>query len=243
MAVIDITRLIHPAIAVVVVFPILGIVLNYAWQTRSRRLQVKAEGKSKTPPLAGPEHLRLGRWLTGAVVGVALLGLAHPIFKNILVNRVWQDSPFKVAWIVLMFAATIAALVCLYRASQRLWRGIFATLAGMGLVILGAQDGIFRRTNEWYISHYYFGITAALLMIFSLAIVPEIYRDRANRWRRVHVALNCFALLLFVGQGITGTRDLLEIPLSWQEPHIYQCDFENQTCPSPTPPAETSQIL
>lgn len=111
--------------------------------------------------------------------------------------------------------------------------GNFATLTGAGLVILGCQDGVFRRTNEWYWSHYYIGITAALLMIFSLAIVQDIYQDKSNRWRIVHTILNCIALLLFIGQGMTGTRDLLEIPLSWQEPYIYQCDFANKTCPTP----------
>jgi hypothetical protein len=70
-----------------------------------------------------------------------------------------------------------------------------------------------------------------LLMIFSLAIIEEIYQDRSNRWRYVHIILNCFALLLFIGQGMTGTRDLLEIPLSWQETHLYKCDFVNKTCP------------
>jgi hypothetical protein len=29
---------------------------------------------------------------------------------------------------------------------------------------------------------------------------------------------------------MTGTRDLLEIPLSWQKPAIYKCDFQKQTC-------------
>jgi Protein of unknown function (DUF4079) len=68
-------------------------------------------------------------------------------------------------------------------------------------------------------------------MIFSAAIFPDIYQDRTNRWRNIHVVLNCFALLLFIGQGMTGTRDLLEIPLSWQEPFIYKCDFTKLTCP------------
>jgi hypothetical protein len=110
-----------------------------------------------------------------------------------------------------MFAATIASLVFLYRAREQHWRGIFATLTGMGLVVLGCQDGVFRRTNEWYWSHYYIGITSALLMVFSLAIVEDIYQDRSNRWRNVHIILNCIALLLFIGQGMTGTRDLFEI--------------------------------
>jgi len=127
-----------------------------------------------------------------------------------------------------MYLFTIATLIFLYRANPPLWRAVFATLASMGVIILGSQDGIFRRTNEWYMSHYYYGVVAAILMIISVAVLPEIYQSKA--WRRSHIALNTIALLLFVGMGVTGTRDLLEIPLSWQEPAVYQCDFANKTC-------------
>ncbi|MBW4662925.1 MAG: DUF4079 domain-containing protein [Chroococcus sp. CMT-3BRIN-NPC107] len=233
----DFLALVHPAIAIIFVWPLIGMVVNLAWQTRQRRLQTVAGGKSKIPPFVGSEHRQLGNWLTAAVVGLALLGIAYAIGKNILVNQLVAKEPFQVLFIVLMFAATIASLVMLYKAQQRLWRGVFATLTGAGLVILGCQDGVFRRTNEWYWSHYYFGILAAMLMIFSLAIVPDIYKDRSNRWRIIHTILNCFALLLFAGQGMTGTRDLLEIPLGWQEPYVYKCDFANKTCPTPNQPA------
>ena len=111
----------------------------------------------------------------------------------------------------MMFGLTITSLVILLRARQKHWRGIFATLTGLGLIVLGSQDGVFRRTNEWYWSHYYFGILIAMLMIFSLAIIEDIYQDRSNRWRYVHIILNCLALLLFLGQDITGVRDILEI--------------------------------
>ena len=47
-------------------------------------------------------------------------------------------------------------------------------------------------------------------MILSIAIVDDIYRSLAMR--NLHIILNCLALLLFIGQGVTGTRDLLEIP-------------------------------
>jgi len=106
-------------------------------------------------------------------------------------------------------------------------------LTGVGLVVLGFQDGIFRRDDEWLVSHFYYGIAAALLMVFSLAIAPEIYQDRSHGWRKIHTVLNCIALLLFLDQGVTGTRDLLEIPLSWQKEHLYQCDWKNKTCPKP----------
>ena len=230
----DVMALVHPAIAVAVVFPIIGTVVNAAWQTRQRRLQTADGGKSKIPPVVGPEHLKLGQLLTGAIVGITLIALAYSIyFKSILEKNLWGKSPNQVVFIALMFAATIASLVFLYQARQKLWRGVFATLTGVGLVVLGFQDGIFRRDDEWLVSHFYYGIAAALLMIFSLAIAPEIYQDRSHRWRKIHTALNCIALLLFFGQGVTGTRDLLEIPLSWQKEHLYQCDWKNKTCPKP----------
>lgn len=236
----DLLVLLHPFFAVVVVFPLIGVVVNRAWQVRQRRLQT-LQGKSKIPPVVGQEHVQLGRWLTGAVVGIVLVALAVDISGNILDNQVWSKEPFKVALIGLIFAVAISSLVLLYQAKPALWRGIFATLTGMALVVLGCQDGIYRKTDQWYISHYYYGMTAALLMIFSLAIVQNIYQDRKNRWRNVHIAVSCLALLLFLGQGITGTRDLLEVPLSWQEPYVQklyeqQCEMKPCTIQAPAVP-------
>ncbi|WP_414566617.1 MULTISPECIES: DUF4079 domain-containing protein [unclassified Anabaena] len=233
----DFLRLIHPVMAVIFIYPLIGIVVSFAWQTRQRRLQNRkvAENKSRINPGVGKEHKQFGNWLTSAIVGLSLIGLAYPIGKNIISNQLWNEGRFQVAFIILMFILTITSLIFLYLSRQRLWRGVFATLTGAGLVILGCQDGVFRRTNEWYWSHYYIGIAASLLMIFSVAIVQDIYQDKSNRWRLTHLILNCIALLLFIGQGFTGTRDLLELPLSWQEPYIYQCDFANKTCPTPNP--------
>lgn len=230
----DLISLLHPALAVAFVFPIIGIVTNFAWQTRQRRLAVAEGSKSKIPPVVGREHVQIGRWLTGSVVGVTLVALAYSVIWGfggfIGQQKEGNLDSFQVIFVALMFVATIASLVLLYRAKVPLWRGIFATLAGMGLVIIGSQDGVYRLGNEWYWSHYYLGIAVSLLMIFSLAIVEDIYKDRANRWRYVHIILNCLALLLFMGQGMTGARDLLEIPLSWQKPAVYQCNFEQKVC-------------
>ena len=209
----DLMGLIHPAIAVIFVFPIIGIVSRFAWQTRQRRLEIKDSKKSKIPPVVGREHVQLGKWLTASVVGVNLIGLAYSlVYKNFLIN-LRRDSldPVTTLLISLLFVATIATFVLLFRAKAKLWRGIFATLSGMGLIILGAQEGVWRLSDQWYWSHYYHGMGVSLLMIFSLAIVEDIYKDRTNRWRKIHIGLNCFALLLFIGQGITGARDLLEI--------------------------------
>lgn len=225
----DLLALLHPTLAVVLVYPLIGIVVHFAWQTRQRRLQTAAGEKSKIPPMVGPDHVRIGQWLTGSVVGISLVALAYVLF----IDKP-RSSAIEGILLALLFAATIASLVFLFRVSKRgskLWRGVFATGAGMGLVVISAQEGVFRRTYEWYISHYYYGIAAALLMIFSLAIVQDIYRDRSHKWRMAHIILNCVAVLLFLGQGFTGSRDLLELPLDWQKPYVYQCSWSAKTCP------------
>ncbi|MFB2838958.1 DUF4079 domain-containing protein [Floridanema evergladense] len=227
----DFLALLHPAIAIIVVFPLIGIVSNRALLTRQRRLQIAEGQKSKIPPVVGSEHVAIGNWLSGAVVGITLLGMAYPIFSKMIENNSLTKEPFRVFFIIAIFLLTIASFVLLFRAKTKRHRGIFASLTGMGLIILGCQPEIFRRDSEWFVSHFYYGITAALLMVFSVAIVQDIYQDRQNRWRKAHIILNSLALLLFIGQGMTGARDLLEIPLHWQEPYIYKCDFINKTCP------------
>ncbi len=176
MQIADFFSLLHPAIAIIFVFPLIGTVVNFAWQTRQRRLQILAGNNSKIPQVVGGEHKQLGERLTSAVVGLTLIGLSYPIGKNIIKNQLWNKLPFEFVFIVLMFVATSASLILLYRAKQRVWRAVFATLTGVGLVILGCQDGVYRRTNQWYWSHYYIGISAALLMIFSLAIAQDIFK-------------------------------------------------------------------
>jgi Protein of unknown function (DUF4079) len=222
MALSDWFMLIHPTIAVIVVFPLLGIVLYQAWLTRIRRLALKDGQKSQIPPSAGTEHVRIGRLLSAAVVMVALIGLADPIFSKMLMNDALQKTPFRLVSLGLIVVLTALSLVFLDRSTTKIWRGTFAILTGMGLGILGLQPEIYRRDSEWYASHYYLGMVAAMLMIFSLTIVQDIYRDRTQRWRKVHIILNSVATLLFLAQGFTGSRDLLEIPLSWQKPHIQQ---------------------
>ncbi len=216
----DFALLLHPTLAVVFVFPLVGIATALAWQTRQRRLTVENKEKSKIPPVVGSEHLTIGRWLAAGVIGVGILGLSEPITSKMIINDTFATEPGRVTFVGLMIALTLASAVLLYRAQPALWRGIFATLTGMGLIILGCQPEIFRRGFEWYTSHYYYGIVAALLMILSVAVVPDIYKDKQKRWRRAHAMLNAIAVLLFVGQGFTGARDLLEIPVSWQKPYV-----------------------
>ncbi len=218
MGIKEFTGLIHPALAVAFVFPLIGMVVYLSMQTRDRRLQAENKVKSKISPTVGAEHLRLGRWLTTSVVVLTLIGMLHPVITKMAENNTWASEPRRVIFVAVMFVLTGASLALLYQAKTRVWRATFATLTGMGLVIIGCQPEIFRRGYEWYTSHYYYGISAALLMVLSLAVVPDIYQDKQKRWRRAHAFLNMFATLLFIGQGFTGARDLFEIGLYMQPP-------------------------
>lgn len=235
----DTIVLIHPILVVIVVFPLIGLTINRGLQVRQRRVQLASGDKSKVPPAVGSEHVQIGQWLTAAVVGATLIALANDISGMVVSDQTWSKNPFQVSFIVSLFIATIASLTLLYRAREVRWRATFALLAGMGLVILGCQDGVYRKTDQWYTSHYYYGIAASLLMIFSLSIAQSIYRDRSQRWRKVHLVVSGGVALLFLGQAITGTRALLEVPLSWQEPYVNQlyeqkCDVKPCTV-QPTP--------
>ncbi len=239
----DAVLLLHPIIAIAVVFPLMGLIVNRGLQVRRRRLQLASGDKSKVPPVVGQEHVRTGHWLTIGVVGITLIALANDIFGTVVSAQLWSKNPVQVGLIGLLFVATIASLVLLFRSHQVRWRATFATLTGIGLVVLGCQDGVYRKTDQWATSHYYYGITASLLMIFSLSIVQSIYKDRTQRWRMVHIAISSVVALLFIGQAITGTRALLEVPLSWQEPYIqqlYEQQCETKPCavqPAPRNPS------
>jgi hypothetical protein len=242
---IDLFRIIHPVFVVVFVFPLIGIVGAMAWQTRQRRLQTQGDGsKSRIPAVVGSEHVKYGKWLAGGVVGGSLLGLLHPSLKYILRNELFTKEPFQAYVVLAFFVATAASLVLMYWAHKAPWTYVFGALTAVGILVLGFQDAlfgraplfdatkfgaIFRRDFDWMVSHFYAGMLACLLMVLSLATITDIYRDRSHTWRRFHGAMNAFALLVFLMQGFTGARDLLEIPLSWQEPTIYSCNFDRSS--------------
>jgi hypothetical protein len=227
MTTIDWLWLLHPALAVVLIYPLLGVVLRLAWQTRQRRLnQVKA------PVTSGAEHADLGRWLAMGVVLIQLVAITVVILTK---QPLALDGP-RAGLLGLVLAGTLIALAALWQVRQAVYRASFALLAWFGLMGLGMQPEVWRLSDNpldpaFWQSHFWGGIGLSGLMLFSVAARPEILR-RAS-WRRLHITANALATLIFMAQGITGPRDLLEIPLSWQKPAIYACDFEQQVCPTP----------
>jgi len=231
MTTVDWLWLLHPALAVALVYPLLGAGLQLALQTRRRRLN-----QSKGPLTAGAEHTALGRWLTAAVVGLQLIAYAVVI----LTKEPSQLSPARSSLLLLVLAGSLLALAALWRVRQALYRASFALLAWIGVIGLGLQPEVWRLSDNpfdpaFWQSHFWGGMGLTGLLLFSLAAQPEIQRQL--RWRRLHLSANALAALIFVAQGITGPRDLLEIPLSWQKATIWGCDFEQRVCPPFDPAA------
>ena len=225
MQTLDWLFLIHPVLAVVLIYPLLGVVVRLGLQTRHRRID-----KAKLPPSIGLEHNQLGQWLAAGVVTLVLIALAVVISTKPTTDSSRQ-LPLLLAWL-----GTAASLVALWRVQSAGLRLSFALITWSGLLALGAQPEVFRLSDNpfeaaFWQSHYWGGVLVSGLMLFNLAAWPEIQRHLS--WRRLHISANVLAAVLFLSQGISGSRDLLEIPLSWQKPYIWSCDFTAKVCPTP----------
>jgi hypothetical protein len=203
--------LLHPALAVVLVYP----------------------------PTVGRDHADLGKWLAGSVVAIVLLAEAVVIAtKHALPS--FEGGSSRLALMGMVLIGSGVALAALWRVKQPPYRASFALLCWAGVIGLGLQPELFRLSDNpldpaFWQSHFWGGVGLTGLMLFSVACRPEIHKHL--RWRRLHVSANALAAVIFLAQGISGPRDLLEIPLSWQKPAVDACDFQAQRCPTPAPSA------
>ena len=228
MTITDWLWILHPALAVVLIYPLIGMVVRLAWQTRQRRV-----ARVKHPPMVGRDHSDLGRWLAAGVVLLVLIALTVAIATK-APPADFSGGVGRAIQLSIVLLGTGASMVALLRSKAAALRLSFSLITWIGVLTLGAQPEVWRLSDDplspaFWQSHYWAGVAVTGLMLFALAARPEILRDL--RLRRLHVTASVLAALLFVMQGITGTRDLLEIPLSWQKPAVYSCDFDLQRCP------------
>jgi hypothetical protein len=220
--------ILHPALAVVLIYPLIGMVVRLAWQTRQRRV-----AQVKHPPVVGRDHSDLGRWLAAGVVLLVLIALTVVIATKESVAD-FAGGAGRASHLLMVLLGTGASLVALLRSKAAVLRISFSLITWIGVLTLGAQPEVWRLSDNplslaFWQSHYWAGVAVTGLMLFSLAARPEILRD--IRLRRLHVTASVLAAVLFLMQGVTGTRDLLEIPLSWQKTAVYGCDFALRSCP------------
>ncbi|MFN7678927.1 MAG: DUF4079 family protein, partial [Cyanobacteriota bacterium] len=217
MTSIDWLWILHPALMVILAYPLLGMALLQARRTRLRRL-----GQRRLPASSGTDHASLGATLAAVVVAVCLVALGVVITTHGPLAQ-FSGGVGRLAALALVGLGTAGALAALLRSRGGAARAVFALLTWIGLLGLGSQPEVWRLSDNplsatFWQSHYWGGAGLTGLLLFAVASRPEIQRQ--PRWRRWHVGASVLAGALFLAQAITGSRDLLEIPLSWQKPTI-----------------------
>ena len=232
MTAIDWFSLLHPVLVILFVYPVVGATIRLGILVREKRL-----GITKQPAPVPREHADHGRWLTAGVVVAVLIALVFSfISKAVEPGAAFPGGIPRLVALLLVATGTLVALLALLKVKQPLLRASFSLLTWAGLLGLGAQPEIWRLSDNpfsanFWSSHYWSGLLLTGLLLLNLAARPEITRQL--RWRRLHVTSNLLVMVLLAVQAITGSRDLLEIPLHWQKSAIYRCDFQNRICPDP----------
>jgi len=232
MTPIDWLALLHPVLVILFVYPVVGATVRLGILVRERRL-----GITQQPVTVPAEHSDHGRWLTSGVVAAVLIALLYSFVSKFQADSAsFAGGGMRLAQLLLAAAGTLLSLITLWRVRRPLWRACFALLCWAGLLGLGSQPEIWRLSDDpfsgsFWASHYWAGILLTGLLLWTTAARPEI--QRSLRLRRLHVSAAVLISVLLAVQAITGSRDLLEIPLSWQKPAIYSCDFNARRCPVP----------
>ena len=233
--------LLHPVLIILFVYPVVGATIRLGILARERRLKIHP-----LPPTVGVEHADHGRWVTSGVVVAVLIALLYSFLSKFFgPGPAFAGGTPRLAVLLLVAAGTLASLLALWRVKKAPYRASFALLTWVGVLGLGSQSEIWRLSDNplsgaFWSSHYWAGVLLTGLLLFSTSAKTEIFKSM--RFRRLHVSAGVLTAVLLAVLAITGTRDLLNIPLSWQKPAIYACNFEARTCPTPPAAPPTSSL-
>ncbi|NCU76714.1 MAG: DUF4079 family protein, partial [Synechococcaceae bacterium WB7_1C_051] len=99
METIDWLWILHPFLAVVLIYPLIGVVLRLGVQTRQRRL-----GTARLPATTGSDHNDLGQWLALGVVLISLVALTVVIATDKPLNQ-FVGGPARLVELLLVLVA------------------------------------------------------------------------------------------------------------------------------------------
>ena len=235
MTAIDWLALAHPVLVILFIYPVVGATVRLGILVREQRL-----GITQQPAKVPAEHRDHGRWLSSAVVVAVLLALLYSFASCYVADpAAFSGGAPRLLQLLWAAAGSAVSLVALWWVRSPQGRAGFALLCWAGLLGLGSQPEIWRLsdnplTGSFWGSHYWAGILLTGLLLATTAARPEI--QRSLRLRRLHVCAAVLAMLLLAVLAITGSRDLLEMPLSWQKPALFSCDFNARRCALPAAP-------
>lgn len=234
---IDWFALLHPVLVILFVYPVVGATIRLGILVREKRLGVTAQ-----PAVVPREHTNHGLWITIGVVVAVLIAFVFSFF-----SATQHPTGFALRPLLLLIAlaATSVILILFSQVKSPALRIGSGFLLLAGLLALGAQPEIWRESDNpftagFWGSHYWIGIALTGLLVFTTAVRSQI--SRHLRWRRIHVIANLLVCLLLAMVAITGVRDLLEIPLSWQKAVLERCDYQKLVCAQAAAAAQRSSI-
>ena len=196
--------LLHPALMILFVYPVVGATIRLGILVRERRL-----GITEQPAIVPREHADHGRWLcTGAVVAalVALLWCQASVTTDVAQQRT----------ALVLASGCLGSLLALWRVRSAGWRAGCALLCWAGLLALGTQPALLRgavhpQVDVWP-SHFWAGWLLCGLLLLATAARPEL--QRSPTWRRWHVLSGGLTIVLLAMLAISGCRDLLALGLA-----------------------------
>jgi hypothetical protein len=198
--------LLHPVLIILFVYPVVGATIRLGTLARERRLEI-----NPLPPTVGVEHADHGRWVATAMVVAVLVAMAATYAMGDA-----QAGGAQVLALLLAGAGCLASCLALWRVENAWLRAGFALLCWLGLLGLGSRPALWHLGRSPFAgppwgSHYWSGILLCGLLLFAMAAAPEVLRS--PRMRRLHVAAGFLTALLLAVQAISGSRDLLAMPL------------------------------
>lgn len=196
--------LIHPLLAVLVLFPVAGVVVRLGFLVRERRTAYNLA----LPSTVVAEHWQHGRWLTAAMVVTVWIAELHGLLSH---PQRAMEMASPLFWGLAM-AGVLLALVAFWQVRGALQRALFCVLVWGGLLALGATPVVERGADhplqpQFWTSHYWIGVLLVGLMLGTQAVRPEL-QDQATA-RELHRRSGSLMLLLFALAAITGLRDLV----------------------------------
>jgi hypothetical protein len=198
--------LLHPVLVILFVYPVVGATIRLGTLARERRLEI-----NPLPPTVGVEHADHGRWVTTGMVVAVLIAMAATYVLG-------EDNGSVPGALPLLLAGSgcLASCLALWRVKDAWPRAGFALLCWLGLLGLGSRPALWHLGRSpfdgpvWS-SHYWSGVLLCGLLLFAMASAPEVLRSM--RLRRLHVTAAFLTALLLAVQAISGSRDLLGLPL------------------------------
>jgi len=209
MTALDWLALLHPALMILFVYPVVGATIRLGILVRERRLQI-----NPLPPTVPVEHTDHGRWVTTGTVVAVLIALIWSFLERQGAGLPFPGGNERLVRLLAFGGASLAACGALWRLRRPGRRAGAALVAWGGLLLLGLQPEIWRLADSplqpaFWSSHFWSGWLLIGLLLFAMAAAPEIAHRPALR--RLHVAAAFLMAVLLAVQAITGCRDLVSL--------------------------------